>query len=404
MAASPEFPTRDHPVLATTSSGRVTEPSVELVESRESFARLIHRLGVEAIIGIDTEAASFHRYHDRVYLLQLSSRDHTAVVDPILVPGLPGLGDWLRADATEFVFHDGDYDMRLLRHEFGFRVARLFDTRIAAQFLGEPGIGLAALLEKHFGVSTDKRFQRADWSLRPLSMAMLEYAATDTKYLPALRDVLRGELEHIGRLAWVEEECELLTAVEWAPEEPPARAFLRLKGARALDRRGLAILRELFVWREETAARLDRALFRVMSNETLVAIAGSRPRSPDALDRIRGVGRDTAGRRGGELLAAVERGLVVPDSELPRFERPIRFKPDPEFETVVARLKAWRTGLAEQLKLPPGLVAPNALLESVARQRPVDLDQLAATSGVRRWQVTTFGAELLKAARGGDGA
>ena len=154
--------------------------AVRLVDSRAELDRLFARLRGAPLLAVDTEAASFHRYTDRVYLLQVSSRDETAVVDPLAVGGLDPLGDVLADPGVEVVFHDADYDLRLLDREYGFQAARVFDTRVAAQLLNEPGIGLAALLEKHLGVRLDKRFQRADWSARPLSTPMLEYGAADT--------------------------------------------------------------------------------------------------------------------------------------------------------------------------------------------------------------------------------
>lgn len=377
----------------------MTEP-VEVVETPAAFAALLDRIHHEPIVGLDTEAASFHRYRDRVYLLQVSSPTHTAVVDPLAVGGLPGLGELLAESSIEFVFHDADYDLRLLYHEYGYRVAHLFDTRVAAQFAGESSIGLAAVLLSRFGVTTDKRFQRADWSARPLSPAMIAYAATDTRYLVALRDSLRSDLERLGRLAWVEEECTLLTQVEWAPPQPPEEAFLRFKGARTLGRRGLAVLRELFTWREREAERLDRATFRILGNEPLLAMAAEPPDSLDSLARIRGVGRDLQARRGSELLAAIRRGLDLPESELPRFERGVRPRPDPAFDLRLERLKAVRTELAATYLLPPGLLCPNATLEAIARRMPAGPAELEAVPGVRRWQVNTFGDRLLGAISG----
>lgn len=373
--------------------------SAEVVVEVDAFLALIDRLRAEPVVGIDTEAASFHRYHDRVYLLQLSSPSHTAVVDPLALGGLAGLDRLLLDAGVELVFHDADYDLRLLYHEYGFRVRRLFDTRVAAQFVAEPGIGLGALLERRFGVATDKRFQRADWSARPLSSAMIAYAATDTRYLPALRDSLQADLIRLGRLAWVEEECELLTRVEWAPPEPPETTFLRLKGARALDRRGLAVLRELVVWREGVATRLDRALFRVAGNEALLALAAERPRSLDAIARIRGLGRDLMSRHGADVLAAIERGLAVPDRDLPRFERHQRPPRDLAYEARLDQLRAARTAFSARLGLPPGVLCPNTTLEAIARRAPRTEEDLREVPGVRRWQVGTIGYELLAAVR-----
>lgn len=373
--------------------------AAELVVDPAAFERLLDRFATEPLLGIDTEAASFHRYHDRIYLLQLSSASHTAVVDPLALGGLPGLERLLAAPGLELVFHDADYDLRLLYHEHRLRVRRLFDTRIAAQFINEPGLGLGTLLERRFGVRTDKRFQRADWSVRPLSPAMVAYAATDTRYLPALRDSLRSDLIRLGRLAWVEEECELLIGVEWATPEPPQTAFLRLKGARALDRRGLAVLRELVVWRDTLAARLDRALFRIVPNEALLTLAAEPPRSLAALAAIRGVGRDLATRYGAEILAAIDRGLAVPDRELPRFERRPRPRPDPAYEARREVLRDARAALAPRLGLPPGVLIPNATLDAIASRAPRSEEELRQVPGVRRWQVGVLGYDLLAALR-----
>ncbi|HEU5154821.1 MAG TPA: ribonuclease D, partial [Gemmatimonadales bacterium] len=245
-------------------------PPLRLIEDSGEFASLLQDIRHEPIVALDTEAASFHRYRDRVYLLQLSTRTDTHLVDPLAVPGLPGLGTLLADGAIEKIFHDADYDLRLLGHEFGFSANSLFDTRVAAQFLNEPGIGLAALLEKYIGVRPDKRFQRADWSARPLTPPMLEYAAMDTRHLPDLRDLLRDKLIARGRLEWALEECALLTAVRWPTPAPPEEAALAVKGVRALTPRAQAIYRELYLWRARTADALDRAAFRIMGNEVLL--------------------------------------------------------------------------------------------------------------------------------------
>jgi ribonuclease D len=380
----------------------MSEHAVELVTDRAAFARLLASLRREEVIGIDTESASFHRYHDRIYLLQVSSRDRTAVVDPLPIGELAGLGDLLRDPRVEFVFHGADNDLRLLQRECGCRPRRLFDTRLAAQFAGEPGIGLAALLERRFGVVTDKRLQRADWSERPLSPTMIEYAATDTRFLPALRDRLLADLIGLGRAAWVAEECELLARTEPAAPEATETAFRRVRGASALDRRGLAVLRELYRWRDATAARLDRAAFRVLGNAALVALATQQPRSLAALARIQGMPRALPPHRASEILRAIERGLELPESELPLPDRRRPRQRDLAFEARMGQLREARARVAAALRLPPGVACPNATLESIARARPRSLDALAAIDGVRRWQVQEFGGELVAAAQRGE--
>ena len=370
---------------------------LRLIQDLAEYTALLDRLRLEPLIAADTEAASFHRHRDRVYLLQLSTRSETHLVDPLAIHGLPGFGELLADPAVEVVFHDADYDLRLLGYEFGFRATSLFDTRIAAQFLNEPGIGLAAMLEKYVGVRPDKRFQRADWSVRPLTQPMLEYAAMDTRHLPVLRDILRDRLTERGRLDWVEEEFALTTAVRWPAPESPEIAALSMKGARLLSPRALAVFREVYVWRTRTADNLDRAAFRIIGNESLIALAERVPADPAALAAIPGVGRDLVERRGAEILEAIQRGLAVPEADLPRYPRSPRHRPDPAFETKLERLKALRVLLVSRLDLQPGVICPNWLLEAVARESPETLEALAKVDGIRRWQIGQFGPELIAA-------
>jgi ribonuclease D len=370
---------------------------VRLIESETALAELAGRLRPEPLLAVDTEAASFHRYLDRVYLLQISSRAETAVVDPLATGGLGPIGELLRDPAIEIVFHDADYDLRLLHREYGFTAKNLFDTRIAAQLLNEPGIGLAALLERYVGIKLDKRFQRADWSARPLSPEMLSYAAADTHYLPRLRDILRDRLGERGRLGWAQEEFALLEDIRPAAADQAEPGWLRLKGAKALRARELAILREIWEWREGTARRADKATFRILNNEPMLAMAKNAPTEVAALKTIPGVSSDQADRRGPDLLAAVRRGLELPEADLPRFTRTPRRAPDLAYEARLERLKAARNLLARRYDLPPGVVCPNGTLEAIARMDPRTPEDLAAVPELRRWQVREFGGELLAA-------
>ncbi len=372
-------------------------PRIRLIQSQADLERLFERLKDEPLIAVDTEAASFHRYRDRVYLLQLSSRRETAVVDPLAVTSLEPLGAVLADKGIEIVFHDADYDLRLLNREYGFRAHTLFDTRIAAQLLNEPGVGLAALLEKYFGVRLDKRYQRADWSVRPLSPEMLEYAAADTRHLPELRDLLRNQLLEQGRLEWAEEEFQSLSRVGWPTSPPDEPGYLRMKGAKALPPRSLAVLRELFQWREDLAGRQDKAAFRVLNNEPMLSMAKDPPQDLLALKAVRGIGGDQLERRGKEMLAAVQRGLAVPDADLPRIERTPRRQPDAAYEGRVERLKTARNLLAVRYNLAPGVLCPNGTLEAIARLNPHTLEEMSAIPELRRWQLREFGPELLRA-------
>jgi ribonuclease D len=300
---------------------------------------------------------------------------------------------------VEVVFHDADYDLRLLENEYGFRATNLFDTRVAAQLLNEPGVGLAALLEKYLGVHLNKRYQRADWSVRPLTPEMLDYAAADTRHLPVLRDTLRERLRELGRLEWAEEEFEMLGAAARLASEPEEPGYLRLKGAKALNGRALAILRELYQWREDLARRTDKAAFRIMNNESLLLMTKAQPRDLAALKAIRGVGPEQAERRGKDILAAVQRGLDIADCDLPKVERHHRRPPDAAYESRLERLKAARNALAMRYDLQPGVLCPNGTLEAIAGMNPDTLQQMESIRELRRWQLREFGGSLLAALR-----
>jgi ribonuclease D len=386
-------------VSAASRSDDPSHPRVRLIQSQAELESLFQRFTSEPILAVDTEAASFHRFHDRVYLLQLSSRWETAVVDPLAVSSLAPLGAVLADPAVEIVFHDADYDLRLLNLEYGFQASNLFDTRIAAQLLNEPGVGLAALLEKYFGVKLDKRYQRADWSARPLSPEMLDYAAADTQHLPRLRDLLREQLQARARLEWAEEEFALATQSRWSPPDADEPAYLRLKGAKALPGRSLAVLRELFDWRDQVARRTDKAAFRILNNEPMLLMAKSPPRDLAELKAVRGIGGEQVDRRGREILAAVQRGLAVAEADLPRVERSQRRPTDPAYEVRLDQLKVARNMLATQYDLAPGVLCPNGTLEAIARMNPASSEELAQVQELRRWQLREIGAGLLTALR-----
>jgi len=379
---------------------------VSYIQTPEALAEAMAALEREPLVAVDTEAASFHRYHDRIFLIQLSSPSRTEIIDPLAVADLSPVGRLLANQKIEKIFHDADYDLRILDRDYGFRARRLFDTRIAAQLAGEPAVGLAALLEKYAGVKLAKEHQKADWSRRPLPPAMLDYAAADTAHLPALRERLRARLTELGRLAWAEEEFTRLedlrwtgggAADGWGPGEP--EAFLRVKRAKALAPRQLAALRELYQWREAQGAELDRATFRIIGNDALLAVAKALPRTPAELSGITALPASLAARHGSALLDGVRRALALPESELPRVERAPRQARDPGLDARVERLKAVRNRAAAALGLDPGVLCGRSTLEAVARAQPPPKDRagLSRVGELRRWQIEAFGDALLAA-------
>ncbi|HVB31906.1 MAG TPA: HRDC domain-containing protein [Gemmatimonadaceae bacterium] len=381
-----------------------TDPHTPMfLDTPEITARFLREISNTREIAVDTEGASFHRFVDRIYLLQLSTRDHSAIIDPLAVPQLDGLGALMEREDVEVVFHDADYDLRLLRQDYGWQVVRVFDTRVAAQLLGIRAFGLAALLERYFGVKLEKKYQRADWSLRPLTPGMLEYAAQDTMHLLDLRDRMRDDLERAGRMAWAQEEFGIVQNVRWEPDEP-GMGFMRIKGARDLDRRQLAVFREVANWRDTVAAELDRATFRVVGNEPLLELARLQPSDRHGLSAIKGMPRGMPEQRTADLLDAIARGKAVPDAELPRFPRSRRWDKDAEFDARVSALKTARDAVAQRLDLDPGVLCAKDRIEAVARRNPETLDELAEVTELRRWQMEALGKEYLEALKPHRGA
>src|SRR3981081_1138752 len=370
------------------------------LDKPEQVDRFLNQISGVKELALDTEGASFHRFLDRIYLLQISTRERSAIIDPLPIGSPAGLGQLLESKSVEVVFHDADYDLRLLHQDYGWHVTNIFDTRIASQLLGIKSFGLASLLEQFFDVKLDKKHQRADWSMRPLTPDMLEYAAQDTRYLLQLKDHMTGELERRGRLHWAQEEFARLEGTRWEVEES-MEGFLRLKGARDLSRPELAVLREIANWRDTVAAQLDRATFRVMGNEALFELARRAPKSVSELSAIKGMPKGMIERAGADIVAAVRRGVEVPEAELPKFPRGQRWNKDRDFDDRVARLKAVRDSAATRLELDPGVLCSRERLENIARSGAKTLDELASVPDLRRWQIEEMGAGFIAALESG---
>jgi len=366
------------------------------LDTAKDTSRALASLGDVDLVALDTEGASFHRFVDRIYLLQLSTRDRTIIIDPLPIGVPEELGRLLEDPNVQVVFHDADYDLRLLHQDYNWQLRNVFDTRLAAQLLGIRAFGLAALLERFFGVKLEKKHQRADWSMRPLTRDMLDYAAQDTMYLLDLRDRLADELTARGRWAWAQEEFQLLENTRWDTDDD-ANAFLRLKGARDLNRRELAVLRELVEWRNDVARRADKATFRVLGNEPLFELARLKPTTRDAIAAVKGMPRGLLDRAAPEILAAIARGVGLPDAQLPRFPKAARWERDPDFDVRVSALRTVRDAAATRLDMDPGVLCSRDRLEAVARRNPSSIEELQQMPELRRWQLGVLGTEFLTA-------
>ncbi len=356
------------------------------------FAAQLHR---ESVIAVDLEADSLHSYQDKVCLLQFSTPTTTVLVDPLAIGDLSSLKEVLADPAVRKLFHAADYDIRSLDRDFGITIKGLFDTMIACQFLGEEKVGLADILNKYFGVQLDKRYQRADWSKRPLEEGMVRYAAEDTRHLHKLAEILEARLVAKGRLAWAEEEFALLEKVRHNSSSGPL--FLRFKKAGTLEPRQLAVLEALLQWRNAEARRRDCPPFKVLNNAPLLEIAQTMPENSRRLAAIEGMAPRLIDRYGEPILAAVESARGVAEKDLPVYPRGEVRQRDPEVDARLALLKKWRLKAAKELEMDPGILINNALLEDISRRKPGSVDQLAGLEMMKNWQRQVLGAGIIAA-------
>lgn len=365
----------------------------EILTTAAQLAALVDTLARETVIAVDLEADALHNYREKVCLLQVSTPERTVLIDPLAVTDLSPLQPVLANPAIRKIFHASDFDLRCLKRDFNLEVHGLFDTMISAQLLGEERIGLADLLRKYFAVDLDKRYQRADWSQRPLPAEMVRYAAEDTCHLHRLTAMFEQRLEDLGRLSWAAEEFALMEKVRFAENSGPI--CLRLKGAGTLTRRQLGVAEALLQWREGEGERLNRPVYKVIGNKPLLDLATRMPQEAAELQGIEGLTPRVLERYAKALLTAVQAGLAVPESQLPQFPRALRRAKDPEREERLKQLKAWRQAQAIAYALDPGVLINNAALEALAETWPTTEAALARVAGLKNWQRQELGPSLL---------
>ena len=367
------------------------------IKTPEELDALVVSLKGARALSIDTEADGLHHYPVKLCLVQVADdRGRGHLLDPLSLPTLAPLGPFFADPAVIKVLHAADNDLGYLKRLYGFPVQNIFDTAIAARFLGVTSLSLDGLLRDFLGVDPGPSRQKDDWSKRPLSPAQETYALNDVLHLVPLRERLLDALRAKGREGWVAEECAAIAAMSAPERSADPDAYMRLKGAKDLDGHGLAVLRELHQMRETLAVKADRPPFMILGNEVLVALAALKPRDSAAILTVKGCTVNVVRRTGEAILAAVERALALPDAELP-VRRP---NPRPRMSGAVQRrseaLRAWRVEAAKLVELDAGVIFPQRLIDKLAQDPPRDVDALARVEGVGRWRAELFGVELLR--------
>jgi ribonuclease D len=367
----------------------------QIIDKAVDLEKLIRSVEKETAVAVDLEADSMYHYQEKVCLIQIATEKISVVIDPLAIKDLSPLKPFFSNPDIQKIFHGADYDIRSLYRDFKIRINNLFDTELASRFLGIKETGLQAVLKTFFDVNVDKKYQKKDWSKRPLPKEMMAYASKDVMYLLPLARKLIHKLKKIDRMTWVFEECEDLSKVRPALSNE-APLFMKFKGAGRLKSRSLAVLEALLQFRKRVAEKKDRPFFKIIGNESMMKIATARPVTLRRLENTKALSNRQISMYGSDLIKVVAKTLKRPESELPVFPFP---KPPVLPNGVPAKIKAlksWRASKASALDIDPGMLCNNALITAIAVKNPGDVKSLEAVKEMKNWQKQAFGTEIIR--------
>jgi len=370
--------------------------SYSFIDTQKEFNELCAKLATHKYLSIDTESNSLYAYKEKLCLMQLSSEHINAVVDTLAVdikPILPIFAD----PGVEKIFHSADSDIRVFKGALKCVFVNIFDVMVAAKYLGIIKCGLDSMVGEYFGLELNKKFQKADWGRRPLTKEMLDYASGDTIYLKKLRDILGGELEKKGRLEEAMGQFAQICKIEPTPMRFDESGFLTLKGARQLNGRGLAVLRELYIAREVAAIKKNTPSFKVISEDLMLRLSVAPREGLHNLSIFKGVSGYVLSNHGQWIREALQKGLKAPEYNVPH--REISREKRAYFETVKNRfrtLKLWRKETAARRNMLPEAIMGNDILERLAMAQLRSVADIQAIKGIGAEKSSLYGAEILE--------
>ncbi len=367
-----------------------TSPPIWIADARGLKAMLAD-LRAQPLVAVDTESNSLYAYREQVCLIQFSTPERDYLLDPLALEDLSALGDIFAAKKIEKIFHAAEYDIICLKRDFRFSFHNIFDTMHAARILGRKEVGLAGMLASEFGITIEKRFQRANWGERPLSPAMLAYARIDTHYLIDLRNRLREELIQKGLLELASEDFARLTQVSVPELESDHLSWWRMIGQNSLAPEQCSVLQALIDYRDAQARRANLPHFKILSNQALIEIARAQPTAPADLARLTSLSPRQRERHASGLLQAVSQGMK---NKPPA--RPTNHRPDDAVLARLDRLKEWRKVTARQLKVESDVVLPKDIAEQIALANPKTLADLKPLMKTTPWRYSRYGEQILE--------
>jgi ribonuclease D len=381
-----------------------------LVYLPKTYTQMLDHLRSRRIVALDTESDSLYRYYPKICLIQLSAgaRDDNSdpaemvdyLVDPLRLDNLDELRAVLARPGVEVVMHAAENDMLLLYRNFGFTFPQVFDTQLAARILGWKQVGLAAILETQFGIVSDKRMQRTNWGIRPLTPEQIAYAQMDTHYLPSLRQLLIAELQERRRWEEAQGAFAHLSRVDYSARAVEERTFWSMKSVRDVPLERLNVLEALWKWRENEARHQNRPPFKIMGDTALIEMAKQVPSDRGDLRHIPDLSPNQVDRFGPLLLRAVQEGLRHPQPQPPEYEARPELALDRAALARFDALRKWRSEMARQRDVAPDIVLPNSTLLTIAQRNPADVAALAAIVDIGDWKVQTYGPDILATLKG----
>lgn len=366
-----------------------------LITAKEHLEELCVEFAKCDRLAFDTESNGFYAHKEKVCLIQISTPTEDFIVDPIAFKDISALGPLFADPKIEKLFHAGEYDVLCLKRDYGFTFANLYDTMIAARILGTKELGLAAAIERHFGIVISKKLQRADWGKRPLTHEMIRYAQGDTHFLMRLADIQKKMLLEKGRMDDALESFKDLAALEPNLKTFDMEGYWKLVGRDDIGGQQMAVLKEIWLYREQQAQSRDRAPFRVMPEDLMVRMAQAMPETKEALAAVRGMSPYILERFAAGLLAAVEKGKAAPPITRPAAAAPERKRlSDLEWRTFEA-LRAWRKSRSEKDSVEPVVIMTTENLRVLAIHSCRDNggDPLGPLSELKRIR---YGDDILK--------
>lgn len=372
-------------------------PPYHLVAAEAAWRACLEDLKNQTRLAIDLESNSLFSYREEVCLIQISTSEKDYIVDPIAGIDLYEFGLIIQDPAVEKVFHAAEYDCILLKSQYGWKLENLFDTMWAGRILAYERYSLANMLESAYGVKLNKKYQKANWCKRPLTDPQMIYAQMDTHFLLRLRDDLSEELEAEGCLDEALEIFAEQTDVQPSNRIFDPHGFWSIRGVKELAPKNQAVVRALYLFRDEQARRQNRPHFKIFGEKTIIELARKLPSHLSDLDSIHGMSRGQIGRYGRQLLKIIQRAQNDPAPYKPK--RKTR-RPSEIVKCRYDRLHLWRKERARARGVESDVIVSRDALWELAKENPSCQADLTSINNLGPWRQETYGEEILEVLAG----